>query len=311
MAKALPKRPNAWTWIFLSSRHIFIYSFPLNKISRLLPVPHTGDLGMPHLLLQLEDTEHECLGGGRAARDVDIHRHDAVASSGHTVAVVVVAATVGAATHGNDPSGVGHLIVDLAERRCHLVGESSGDNHDVGLARRGTENDTHAILIVTGSGQVHHFDGAAGETEGHGPKRALTCPVCDLVKSSAGHHVRTNIFLPMCSNCSKTYSAYCMTPCLPSWLGNGTSRCGFPVIAFMGGGVPGAPLTRPGVWLTGAAGFVLEEEMKAALATRKGWRAAVGLAIAVVSFLVAVVVVVEWRGEATYRAAPWPSLVLV
>jgi hypothetical protein len=70
-----------------------------------------------------------------------------------------------------------------------------------------------------------------------------------------------------------------MTPCLPSWLGNGTSRCGLPVIAFMGGGVPGAPRTRPGLCVTGAAGFVLEEEMYAALATRKGWRAAVGLAV--------------------------------
>jgi hypothetical protein len=52
-----------------------------------------------------------------------------------------------------------------------------------------------------------------------------------------------------------------MTPCLPSWLGNGTSRCGLPVIAFIGGGVPGAPRTKPGLWVTGAAGFVLEEEM--------------------------------------------------
>lgn len=32
-------------------------------------------------------------------------------------------------------------------------------------------------------------------------------------------------------------------------------------MAFMGGGVPGAPDTRPGFWFTGAAGFVLEEEM--------------------------------------------------
>lgn len=257
---------------------------------------------MPHLLLQLEDTEHECFGGRRAARDVNVHRHDAVTSSGHAVAVVVVAAAVGAATHGNNPSGVGHLIVDLAKGRCHLVGEGAGDNHDVGLARRGTENNSHAILIVTRSGKMHHLDGAAGETEGHGPERALARPVCDLIKSSAGLHVRTNLRLPRCTNCSKTYSAYCMTPCLPSWLGNGTSRCGFPVIAFMGGGVPGPPLTSPGLWLTGAAGFVLEEEMKAALATRKGWRAAVGLAVAVVSLLVAAVL--GWRGKATYRAAP-------
>jgi predicted metal-dependent phosphoesterase TrpH len=140
---------------------------------------------MPHLLLQLKDTEHECLGGGRAARNVDIHRHNAVASSDNAVAVVVVAATVGAATHGDDPSGLGHLIVDLAKGGRHLVGEGAGDNHDVGLARRGTEDDSHAILIVTGCGQVHHLNSAAGKTEGHGPQRALARPVGNLVECGA------------------------------------------------------------------------------------------------------------------------------
>lgn len=73
--------------------------------------------------------------------------------------------------------------------------------------------------------------------------------------------------------------------------------------AFMGGGVPGAPDTRPGLWVTGAAGFVLEEEMKAALAMRKGWRAAVGFAVWLS---------VSWwrlvgRVGATYRGEPWWS----
>ena len=246
MAKALPKRPNAWTYMVIPFCPATTTSIPPNASARLLPVPHAGDLGMPHLLLQLEDTEHECLGGGRAAGNVDIHRHDAVATSDNTVAVVVVAATVGAATHGDDPSGLGHLIVDLAKGGRHLVGEGAGDNHDVGLARRGTENDSHAILIVTGCGEVHHLNSAAGKTESHGPQRALARPVCDLVKSGAERQVSWFVFFPRRTQCSQTYSAYCMTPFLPSWLGNGTSRCGFPVIAFIGGGVPGAPDTRPG-----------------------------------------------------------------
>lgn len=82
---------------------------------------------------------------------------------------MVVAAAVGATSHGDNPSGVGHLIVDLAQRRSHLVCQGTGDNHNIGLARGGTENDTKAILIVAGGGKVHHLDGAAGETEGHGP----------------------------------------------------------------------------------------------------------------------------------------------
>jgi len=66
-------------------------------------------------------------------------------------------------------SYLGHLIVNLAESRCHLVCESTSDNHDVGLTRRSTENDSHAILVVTWGGKMHHLDGAAGETESHRP----------------------------------------------------------------------------------------------------------------------------------------------
>lgn len=176
---------------FVPPRHIYILLS--NTIVRLLPVPHAGDLGVPHLLLQLENAKHERLGGRRTSGHVDIHRHNAVATSGDTVGVVVVATTVGAAAHGDDPSRVRHLIVDLAKGGCHLVGEGTGDNHDVGLARRGTENDSHAILIVTGRGKVHHLNSAAGKTESHGPERALARPVCDLVECGAG--VMSALFL--------------------------------------------------------------------------------------------------------------------
>lgn len=149
----------------------------------LLAVPHSGDLGVSHLLLQLEDTEHKGFGGGRAARDVDVDGDDAVTAAGDGVGVVVVTATVGARAHGDNPARVGHLIVDLAEGGSHLVGQGTSDDHYIGLTGRGTENNTHTILIVTRSRQVHHLDGAAGETEGHGPQRTLTGPVGDLIKS--------------------------------------------------------------------------------------------------------------------------------
>jgi hypothetical protein len=150
-----------------------------------LPVPHSGDLGVPHLLLQLEHAVHQGLCRGRAAGDVDIHRHDPVAPSCDGVAVVVVPSSVCAAAHGYDPSRLRHLIVHLSQGRGHLVGEGSGDNHDIGLAGRGTENDAKAILVVAGGGQVHHLDGAAGETERHGPERALSRPVGNLVECGA------------------------------------------------------------------------------------------------------------------------------
>lgn len=52
--------------------------------------------GMSHLLLQLENTEHQGLSGRRASRDVDVDWHNPVTASGDTVAVVVVSSTVGA-----------------------------------------------------------------------------------------------------------------------------------------------------------------------------------------------------------------------
>jgi hypothetical protein len=39
-------------------------------------------------------------------------------------------------------------------------------------------------LIITGSRQVHHLHSAACKTEGHRPQRALTGPVCNLIKGS-------------------------------------------------------------------------------------------------------------------------------
>ena len=138
---------------------------------------------MPHLLLELENSVHERLSSGRASRDVNVNGHDPVTSSCDRVAVVVVSSSVRAATHGDDPAGVRHLIVNLAQSRSHLVCKGSSDNHDIGLTGRGTENNTETILIVSWGGQVHHLDGAAGKTEGHGPEGALTRPVGDLIKS--------------------------------------------------------------------------------------------------------------------------------
>lgn len=56
------------------------------------------------------------------SRNININRNDAIAAANDRVTVVVVATTVGTATHGDDPTGVGHLIVDLTQGRSHLVG---------------------------------------------------------------------------------------------------------------------------------------------------------------------------------------------
>lgn len=94
---------------------------------------------------------------------------------------MVIAASVRAAAHRDDPPWVWHLVVDLPQRRSHFVRQRAGHDHDVGLARAGAEDDAQAILVVARRGEVHHFDGAAGETEGHGPEGPLAGPIGDLV----------------------------------------------------------------------------------------------------------------------------------
>lgn len=97
---------------------------------------------------------------------------------------MVVSSSVGARSHGDNPSGFRHLVVNLSQGGGHLVGKGSGDNHNIGLTRRGTENNSHSVLVVTGGGKVHHLDGAACESESHGPQRSLTRPVRHGVQGS-------------------------------------------------------------------------------------------------------------------------------
>jgi hypothetical protein len=130
----------------------------------------------------LEDAIHQSLTSRRTPRHINIHRHNPIAASRNTITVMVITASIRTAAHRNNPSRFRHLIIDLSERRSHLVRERTGHNHNIGLAGRGTEDYTESILVVSWGGEMHHFDGAAGESEGHGPEGALTSPVGYLVE---------------------------------------------------------------------------------------------------------------------------------
>ncbi len=135
-------------------------------------------MGAADLLLELDDPVDERLGGRGAARHVHVHRHDAVAAADHRVAVVVVAAAVGAGTHGDHPARLRHLVVHLAQGRGHLVAERAGHDHQIGLPWAGAEHlGAEAADVVARRGGMHHLDGAAGQTEGHGPQRSGLGPV--------------------------------------------------------------------------------------------------------------------------------------
>lgn len=60
--------------------------------------------------------------------------------------------------------------IHLSQRRRHLIRKGTGHDHNIGLAGGGAEDYTHAVLVVAGSGKMHHLDSAASETEGHGPE---------------------------------------------------------------------------------------------------------------------------------------------
>ena len=61
-------------------------------------------------------------------------------------------------------------------RRRHLAAQRAGDDHDVGLARAGAEDDAEAVEVVARRARVHHLHRAAGEAEGHRPHRRRCAP---------------------------------------------------------------------------------------------------------------------------------------
>ncbi|KAL6980062.1 hypothetical protein U1Q18_021713 [Sarracenia purpurea var. burkii] len=69
----------------------------------------------------------------------------------------------------------------LSKRGSHLVRESAGDDHTVGLPRARPEDDAEPIEVVASSAGMHHFHGATGETESHGPDGACSGPVHQIV----------------------------------------------------------------------------------------------------------------------------------
>ena len=131
-----------------SGSNLFLRESVLN-IRSLLAIPKRRHALASHLLLQLQHSVEKRLSSGRAAGHVDVDGHDSVAAAHDGVWVVVVAAAVGATSHGENPLRIGHLVVDEPEGGCHFVCEGSGDDHEVGLTRRGTEDNAEPIHVVS------------------------------------------------------------------------------------------------------------------------------------------------------------------
>src|SRR3546814_3408912 len=74
----------------------------------------------------------------RATRHINIHRHDPVTAAHNAIAIVVLTPAIRATAPGNDIFGLAHLIVDLPQRRSHLVAERTSNDPDTRLERRST-----------------------------------------------------------------------------------------------------------------------------------------------------------------------------
>src|SRR5262249_44803866 len=77
-----------------------------------------------------------------------------------------------ARAHRDHPLGLEHLVVDLSQRRGHLVHDAARDDQQIGLARRRAKRfHPEPCEVVARGDDRHHLDRAACETERVRPHR--------------------------------------------------------------------------------------------------------------------------------------------
>lgn len=147
-----------------------------------IPYIKASEVGGPSLYGQLLvrgwETEEKL-----TSRHVNINRNNSITAPEDRVTVMIVPTTIRTTAHTYHPTWIRHLIVNLSKSRCHFIRYGSSHNHDIRLSRGSSKDNSHAILIVSGSGQMHHFKSTASKTESHWPQRALSSPVGNLIES--------------------------------------------------------------------------------------------------------------------------------
>ena len=152
----------------------------LGAASAVARAPAQVGLGQDHRP-QLEDAVHQRLGPGRAARHVDVDRHELVGR--HDRVVVEHAHRRRAGAHRDRPARLDHLVVDPPYDRRHLDRHAAGQDQQVGLARRGAERlAAEARDVDARADDRHHLDRTAGEPEGGGEDRVGSGPAGGLVE---------------------------------------------------------------------------------------------------------------------------------
>ena len=130
----------------------------------------------------------------RTTRHINVYRHDTVGTAHDGIGIMIVAAAVGTRTHRQHPTRLGELVVYAAQGGGHFIGERTRHNHQVGLTGRRTENNAETVKVVTRHTRVHHFHGAAGQTESNRPQRTGTHIVQHRIRAGGDETFFQNAF---------------------------------------------------------------------------------------------------------------------
>src|SRR5688500_11280162 len=137
-----------------------------------------------YLLLERHDPEDKRLGSRRTTRHVHVDRYHPVSAHQHGVPIQKRAAGDRACPHRYDPLRLRHLLVEAGHAFGHLGRDGAGDDHYVGLPRRGREETgAEAVKVVVGHARRHHLDGAAGQPELQRPERVFAGPVEEFIRA--------------------------------------------------------------------------------------------------------------------------------
>ena len=91
----------------------------------------------------------------------------------------------GAATDGNDIFRVGHLVVQTLQYRCHLGGDGTIDQNNIGLTRAvACYFKAETCHIIASSSHSHKLDTAAAGGKSKRPQRVAASPVDESVEAA-------------------------------------------------------------------------------------------------------------------------------
>ena len=138
--------------------------------------PAQGPVLLADRVSQQEQPLHECCWAGRAARHIDVHRHELIHALDHAVDIIH-ASRVCAGTHGNHPARFHHLVVQTTDDRRHFDKHGACDHHQVRFARRAANHlgAKPGDVVLTGE-TGRHFDEATRQAEIKRPKRIFPSP---------------------------------------------------------------------------------------------------------------------------------------